>query len=398
MANTPAFDPFSQSFTLLTPDGPPIKITIPELDEFILYSIQISINYAAQLGASLLFLVVLLLLTKSEKKKSPVFIINSVALLLNLLRTLLQCLYFTGPFSETYAYFTLDYSRVSTSDYANQVAITVLTLLLLICAELSLLLQVHVVCITLRQIFQRLIFALSIIIAGLAVSFRLTFCIENAKYILALKSLFPLEWLASATNIVTSISICWFCAVFVIKLGFALNQRKKLGMGTFGPMRIIFIMGCQTLIIPGMCLVLSSTTRLLLTCSAIFSILEYFVPLPSMDSNVLSLVVTFLPLSSLWASASIDNRKRYSAQPKFHGKLLGSDGSDGSAVTGPLVNEKFLIEPLSPSASATSKTSHLSLVDPTNATHGRVDVDLEAQRLAEFGDQRRHQGRLNFES
>ncbi|KAI4108509.1 MAG: hypothetical protein L6R37_000945 [Teloschistes peruensis] len=381
MANTPAFDPFSQSFTLLTPDGPPIKITIPELDEFILYSIQISINYAAQLGASLLFLVVLLLLTKSEKKKSPVFIINSVALLLNLLRTLLQCLYFTGPFSETYAYFTLDYSRVSTSDYANQVAITVLTLLLLICAELSLLLQVHVVCITLRQIFQRLIFALSIIIAGLAVSFRLTFCIENAKYILALKSLFPLEWLASATNIVTSISICWFCAVFVIKLGFALNQRKKLGMGTFGPMRIIFIMGCQTLIIP-----------------AIFSILEYFVPLPSMDSNVLSLVVTFLPLSSLWASASIDNRKRYSAQPKFHGKLLGSDGSDGSAVTGPLVNEKFLIEPLSPSASATSKTSHLSLVDPTNATHGRVDVDLEAQRLAEFGDQRRHQGRLNFES
>ncbi|KAL8763421.1 MAG: hypothetical protein Q9194_007352 [Teloschistes cf. exilis] len=384
MANTPAFDPFSQSFTLLTPNGPPINITIPELDEFILYSVQISINYAAQLGASLLFLVVLLLLTKSEKKKSPVFIINSVALLLNLLRTLLQCLYFTGPFSETYAYFSLDYSRVSTSDYANQVAITVLTLLLLICAELSLLLQVHVVCITLRQIFQRLIFALSIIIAGLAVSFRLTFCIENAKCILALKSLFPLEWLASATNIVTSISICWFCAVFVIKLGFALNQRKKLGMGTFGPMRIIFIMGCQTLIIP-----------------AIFSILEYFVPLPSMDSNVLSLVVIFLPLSSLWASASIDNGKRYPAQPKFHGKLLGSDGSDGSdrsAVTGPLVDEKFLIEPSSPSASATSKTSHLSLVDPTNATHGCVDVDLEAQRLAEFGDQRRHQGRLDFES
>lgn len=269
MANSPAFDPFNQSFTLLTPDGPPINITIPELDEFILYSVQISINYAAQLGASLLFLVVLLLLTKPEKKKSPVFIINSVALVLNVLRTLLQCLYFTGPFSETYAYFSLDYSKVSTSDYANQVAITVLTLLLLICAELSLLLQVHVVCITLRQIFQRLIFALSIIIAGLAVSFRLTFCIENAKYILALKSLFPLEWLASATNIATSISICWFCAVFVIKLGFALNQRKRLGMGTVGPLRIVFIMGCQTLIIPG------TYTVLLFHCEALADLRSY---------------------------------------------------------------------------------------------------------------------------
>ncbi|KAL8686450.1 MAG: hypothetical protein Q9218_007099, partial [Villophora microphyllina] len=250
MADTTAFDPFSQSFTLLLADGTPMNITIPQLDEFILYSVQISINYAAQLGASLLFLIVLLLLTKPDKRKSPIFIINSVALILNVLRTLLQCLYFTGPFSETYAYFSLDYSRVSASDYANQVAITVLTLLLLICAEASLLIQVHVVCITLRQTFRRLIFALSIMIAGLAVAFRLTFCVENAKYILALQSLFPLEWLASATNIATSISICWFCAVFIIKLGFALDQRKKLGMGTFGPMRIIFIMGCQTLIIP----------------------------------------------------------------------------------------------------------------------------------------------------
>lgn len=265
MANTPAFDPFRQSFTLLMRDGTPFNVTIPELDEFILYSVQISINYAAQLGASLLFLIVLLLLTKPDKRKSPIFIINSIALTLNVLRTLLQCLYFTGPFSETYAYFSLDYSRVSASDYANQVTITVLTFLLLVCAEASLLLQVRVVCVTLRQAHQRLIFALSVLIAGLAMGFRLAFCIENAKYILSLQSLFPLHWLASATNITTSISICWFCAVFIVKLGFALDQRKKLGMGAFGPMQIIFIMGCQTLIIPGMSLlVLLQLTSLLL--------------------------------------------------------------------------------------------------------------------------------------
>ena len=251
MAQPATFDPFQQSFTLVMRDGTPFNVTIPQLDEFILYSVQISINWAAQLGASLLFLIVLLLLTKPEKRKSPIFIINAVALTLNVLRTLLQCLYFTGPFSELYAYFSLDYSKVSSSDYANQVAIVVFTFLLLLCAEASLLLQIRVVCVTVRQGYKRALYASSVLIAGLALGFRLAFCVQNAKFILSLDSLFPLMWLASATNITTSISICWFCAIFVTKLGFALNQRKKLGLKSFGPMQIIFIMGCQTLVIPG---------------------------------------------------------------------------------------------------------------------------------------------------
>ncbi|KAL8762471.1 MAG: hypothetical protein Q9184_001554, partial [Pyrenodesmia sp. 2 TL-2023] len=312
MADNPPFDPFSQSFTILTGDGTAINITIPELDAFILYSVQISINYAAQLGASLIFLIVLLLLTKPDKRKSPIFIINSIALLLNVLRHLLQCLYFTGPFSETYAYFSVDYSRVTRSDYANQVAITVLTWLLLVCVELSLVLQVRVVCITVLDFYKRIIYVLSICIGGLAIAFRLALCIENSKYILSLKSQFALEWLASATNITTSISICWFCLVFVIKLGYAMRQRKKLNVGSYGPMQIIFIMGCQTLVIP-----------------AIFSIIQYFVPLPSMDSNVLTLVTIFLPLSSLWASSSVGNRRQLTPQPQLGDKLLGSGGTAG---------------------------------------------------------------------
>lgn len=233
-------------------DDTPFNVTIPDLDEFIMYSVQISINYAAQLGASLIFLIVLLLLTKPEKKKSPIFILNSVALILNFLRLLLHCLYFTGPFSETYAYFSVDYSRVSGSDYATQVANTVLTWLLLVCVEVSLLLQVQVVCVTLRDGFKRLIYAFSAMSAGLALAFRLALCVENSKYILYLESEVSLQWLVSASNITTSISICWFCAVFVIKLGFAINQRRKLNAGSFRPMQIIFIMGCQTLIVPGM--------------------------------------------------------------------------------------------------------------------------------------------------
>ena len=251
MDNSTSFDPFSQSFTLLLPDGTPFHVSIPELDYFIAYSTKISIIYASALGASLLFVILLLLLTKADKRKSPIFIINAVALVINVIRDLLQCLYFTGPFSETYAYFAQDYSRVNTSDFANQFALAVLTVVVVVCVEASLMLQVRAVCITLRQLYQRLITAFSIVVASVAIAVRLALTIENCKYIISLAPPTPLQGLANAANITTSISICWFCAVFVIKLGFALNQKRKLGVARFGPMHVIFIMGCQTLIIPG---------------------------------------------------------------------------------------------------------------------------------------------------
>ncbi|KAL8818871.1 MAG: hypothetical protein Q9223_002590 [Gallowayella weberi] len=283
-----------------------------DLDEFVLYGLQISINYAAQLGASLLFLIVLLLLTKPDKRSSPIFIINIVALTLNFLRNLLQCLYYTGPFSETYAYFAADYSRVSASDFANQIAITVLNFLLLVCVETSLLLQVRVVCVTARRVYRQMIFGVSGLVAGLAIGFRLAFCIMNAKYILSLAQVQPLGQLASATNITTSISI------------------------------------------------------------SIFSIIEYVVDLPSMDSNVLTLVSIFLPLSSLWASSSLDHRQKPTAKPKYHdGRFFGNDNT---ASTGPLVDETFLIVPVSPAKTTTS----------TKNTTDEHDLDdLEAQKSDE---------------
>ncbi|KAL8799026.1 MAG: hypothetical protein Q9182_006205 [Xanthomendoza sp. 2 TL-2023] len=374
MANSTVFDPFSQSFTLRLRDGTPFEVSMVDLDEYVLYGLQISINYAAQLGASLLFLIILLLLTKPDKRSSPIFIINIVALTLNFLRNLLQCLYYTGPFSQAYAYFAADFSRVSASDFADQVAITVLNWILLVCVETSLLLQVRVVCVTAQRAYRQFIFGVSGLVAGLAIGFRLASCIMNSKYIISLEPTEPLRQLVSATNITTSISICWFCLVFVIKLGFAIDQRKRLGVGSFGPMQIIFIMGCQTLIIP-------ANKRL-----AIFSIVEYVVDLPSMDSNVLTLVTIFLPLSSLWASASLDHHHhKPTAEPKHrHGKFLGNDNT---ASTGPLVDETFLIAPLTPTkTTTTTTTSRLSQSNPPSPktpTHHHDFVDLEAQKADE---------------
>ena len=246
-----SFDPFAQSFTLRMADGTPFNVSVPDLDDFILYEVRCCINYGAQLGASLLLFVVLLLLTKPDKRASAIFLLNCASLSLSFVRSLLQSLYFVSGFAKTYAYFGNDFSRVPRGDYAQSIASDVLTMLLLVCVEVSLLLQTRVVCKTLARTLRYAITTVSCVAALLAVGFRLGLVVENSKSIMAAGSFASFAWLASATNITATISICLFCAVFATKLGFALRERTKMGMKQFAPMRIIFIMGCQTMVIPG---------------------------------------------------------------------------------------------------------------------------------------------------
>lgn len=381
MAAATPFDPYSQSFTLQASDGTPFNVSIPDLDYFVNYNTQICINYGAQTGASIILFIMLLLLTKPDKHASPIFIVNVSSLALNIIRNVLQCLFFTGPFTETYAVFSGDFSRVHTGDYAKSVTAAVLTLLVLVCVEISLCLQTHVVCVTIRQLYRRAIFAASVVIALLAIAFRLVLCIENSIYIVQAKVDGPLDQLASATTITETISICWFSAVFVIKLAFALNERRKLGLAQFGPMQIIFIMGCQTLIIPGQQDSTQSPSPKLTFTSALFATLQYAVNNPALYSNALTCVAIFLPLSSLWASASLDSRFQASKEQHYGNKMIRSYLSastgrpDGRTTNGPF------------SLTYTENTGHSGsgAHSPHNIGQSLALRDLEAQGMVEIG-------------
>ena len=373
------FDPYGQSFTLQASDGTPFNVSIPDLDYFVFYNNQICINYGAQTGASITLLIVLLLLTKPDKRASPIFIVNVSSLVLNIIRNVLQCLYFTGPFTETYAVFSGDFSRVHIGDYATSVAATVFTLLVLVCVEISLCLQTRVVCVTLRQLYRRTIFAASVMIALVAIALRLALCIENVMDIVQAKVEGSLHQLASATTITETISICWFSAVFVAKLGFALNERRKLGLVQFGPMQIIFIMGCQTLIVPGQQDSIQSPNLQLTSISALFSTLQYAVSNPALYSNALTCVAIFLPLSSLWASASLDSRFQACKEQHYGNKMIPSYLSSTGRPDGKAIN------PLSPT---NTENTGASAHSPHNIGQRQALRDLEAQGMVEIGSSR----------
>lgn len=256
-ASTPAppgpdVDLFAQPVTLFLPDGTPFIITLTDIEEYASYAIRICINYASQIGASFILLVVLLLLTKREKRQSPIFILNALCLALNFIRSILQCLYFTGGFNKPYAVFAGDYSRVPAVQYRISITAGVLILLLVTCIEISLILQVRAVCATLSSVKRTLATIVSAVVALLAIGFRFALTVINARSIAAAEDFGHWYWLPNATNIVMTISICFFCIIFVSKLAWALLERYKLGLKQFGPLQIILIMGCQTLIVPGM--------------------------------------------------------------------------------------------------------------------------------------------------
>ncbi|KAL4953516.1 fungal pheromone mating factor STE2 GPCR-domain-containing protein [Aspergillus filifer] len=312
-----AFNPWNQTVVFSDANGDPIPVPILMVNEFAQYPIRACINYAAQLGASVMLLLILLLLTKADKRGSLVFWLNCLALVLNLARLLCSILMFTSAFMDAYAYFSFDYSRVPTADYANSVLGVIFTALLMTSIQVSLVLQVQVVCSNLRRVYRRALLVVSVLVALIAIGFRYWLAVINSKNILNAANPEPTNWLESVVNIVLTTSICFFCAIFVTKLGIAIHMRRKLGLNEFGPMKVIFIMGCQTLIIP-----------------AILSIIHNETEVPELASNILTVVTLSLPLSSIWAGTTLD--KRGNAPPgRNFWQVLSLSGHRGTNTTYP---------------------------------------------------------------
>ncbi|KAJ5861878.1 Fungal pheromone mating factor STE2 GPCR [Penicillium soppii] len=312
------FDPYTQNVTIRLQDGSPLEVPMEQLNIFVQYNVRVCINYGCQFGASLTLLVILVLLTHADKRSSAVFVLNGLALFFNTLRLLFQLTHFETDFEKVYQYFSGDYSSVPTSAYAISILSVIFLSIAIVCIEISLVLQLHVVCSTLRRRYRRPLLVFSILVAMVPIAFRFMFMVVNCKLIISLDYMGSLWWVESATNVSLTVSICFFCVVFVVKLGFAIRQRRQLGVREFGPMKVIFVMGCQTMIAP-----------------AIFSIAQYYIIVPELNSNVVTLVVISLPLSSIWAGAALEKSRRLNTREhnrrNFWRSLAG--GADSPTTT-----------------------------------------------------------------
>lgn len=252
MADKTTFDPYTQNITLYDANGFPTNISLTDIEWYIEWGVRSGISFGSQIGASLIMLLIVLLLTSPSKRLSPLFIFNSLALFLNAIHTTLSACYFTSNFYVLYNFFTMEYSTITARDLRNTIANSIINTCALLCVQASLLLQVHIMLRTSSSLIVKfwILFTLATI-ALIYLAFHFAIVVIEIQ---ATINLVPSNdnWLARVSSVLGTIDVCAFALCFMGKLGYAIWQRRKLGVKkSWGPMQIVFIGGTQTLIIPG---------------------------------------------------------------------------------------------------------------------------------------------------
>jgi pheromone alpha factor receptor len=251
MAAPQEFDLFTQPFNITLPDGSTRMYPMQILDESRIFIARLATNYGAQIGATIMLLLVLMLLTRSEKRKAKIFIINASCLVVNTIRCILLTCYTTSPMFNPYAQLSGDWSRVTTGNLATTITASIFTLIVSILVMVSLSMQVWVVCVTTAPVQRYIIMAATTLVALVAVGYKAASVILASQETLAFEASTSNRRIYQEGYIAQAVAIWFFSCIFTYKLGYAIYQRRKLKMPQFGPMQIVFIMGCQTMLIPG---------------------------------------------------------------------------------------------------------------------------------------------------
>lgn len=249
------FNPLEQVFVIKAADGTPVNVTVASIRTIQLTTVYTAIGMGTQIGAAAVLLIALFLMTKTDKRRSYVFLLNCLALVLVVARGIVECVSLTGPFSDWYRWMTYYYTGTGSAK-AVSVSSEVLTFLLTAVIALSLVLQVRVVCCALEPWKRHPINVSNIVLTCAAVAVRFILMVMDCHWNIVnveTESRFHYELLsrfAEAANILLVISIGYSAIIFCGKLACAIDSRRSMGMKQFGPIQIIFIMGCQTMCTP----------------------------------------------------------------------------------------------------------------------------------------------------
>lgn len=255
--NSTTFDLWNQEFALRASDGTFFVANTGDFGQLQGLATTTATVFATQLGASLILLIILLLITAPDKRRSLAFIFNALALVCNIIRCALFCAQVNGPF---YNFMALELNDYQTPDIASAIsesaACSLFSCFLFIFIELALILQIRVIYVAASGLRRALITYFSIVVALIAMGFRINLAVANVRNTIDVanasdEAFLQQQWAQRAANISAIVSIVLFSAIFCFKLAESIKSRRAMGLKQFGPIQIIFIMGCQTLLLPG---------------------------------------------------------------------------------------------------------------------------------------------------
>ncbi|KAF2172386.1 hypothetical protein M409DRAFT_50094 [Zasmidium cellare ATCC 36951] len=373
--NNGSFDPYHQQIIITMPDGQTqFATSIHNIFELQHLAVTQTAVFAVQIGLSAVLMTVLALMTQADKRRSLIFIFNLTALLFIFIRGIVQCVQTAGPLYNFYNW-TAEYYPDDSVTSRQSVVLEVCSFIMVMAIELSLMLQVRIVCCTLSTFWRRCLDCLSILAVTATLAIRFVCMILNILWNIVdvgntTENEFNMIAKLSNVSIATLMaSIFLFSGIFSVKLLVAIRQRRDMGMKSFGAVQIIFIMGCQTMIVP-----------------ALFGIISYWaIPGSQLYTMTPVVVATFLPLSSIWASTSTKGNNNIAAPHQWHNRreksTLRNPGtpaysSEKGLLPTTVNTDCTLVDDRSASVSEPSPRK------PGHADSGERDsIDLEMQKM-----------------
>ncbi|KAG5930147.1 hypothetical protein E4U42_002886 [Claviceps africana] len=252
--SAPPVNLLHQNITLLTPQAP-VSIPITVLDAFNDESISISLNYGFQIGACALLLVVLLVVTPTAKLLRPSSLLHVAGLAVCLVRTALLAAFFLSPLNHMYPVWSGDFSSVPRLYLHNSVAGTCFSLLLLLVLETALMHQAWTMVSLWPAPVKVVLVAVSALISLLTAGWRCAFAVIQTRAALDLSPTRGLGWVAEAALVLNCLTICWYCALFNVKLVLHLLTNRGIlrsasSRRTLTPMEVLVMTNGVLMIVP----------------------------------------------------------------------------------------------------------------------------------------------------
>ncbi|ROT40924.1 pheromone receptor [Sodiomyces alkalinus F11] len=368
------FDPRAQTFVLLAADGvTEIPVSVPDVNTVIRENLATSINYASQLGASFIMLLVLICMSPTTRLAKASQWVHIVGLLLCIIRLTFLTVYFTSDWTEFYSFWALDYSTIAPSQVHTSITAEVFSFLFFVSVQVALGMQAWAMVNLLPDFWKWFFVALSGVMSLLAIAFRL---VVSVVQIVAMLNIFweRLMWVVITSSTIATTSIFYYCALFNVKLVTHLIVSRRVLPSRRGltPMEILVI-----------------TNGLLMIIPVVFAGLQWGDwTIFQAGSVTYTSVVIFLPLGGLVAQRASFSSSTY--------ELARNDTGTGNSITPLKFGSHFGTNPTDSTCVPSTVTSRIE------ATRSRdiVDpIDLELREIDEGGSNPAEKGgvRVNRE-
>lgn len=222
--STNGFNVLTQTFILIGQDGvTEYPVPVDAVDDLYRDRFAAQANYGSQIGATIMMLAIYLLMTPQAKFRRIPTMINTAAMLCNIVRCLLLAVFPSTQWFEFYTLWTGDLSLVPAMDYRLSVAGTVSTIPIIILIEAALIVQAWAMIQLWPTMYKWPAIALSAVAAILAVAFKVFDSVLQTLFVVADAP--QILWVRKTDLAFSSASIFWFCFLFNIRL--ALHMWKN---------------------------------------------------------------------------------------------------------------------------------------------------------------------------